>query len=396
MRPFVKYLLIILIPSLCTVLADTALRPFLRPETEEPQEETAEEPAEPEKPVTSTLSLYMIGDALVQTPNDWDAEREDGTYDWSSQMDGIADIASSYDLAFYNQECILGGDYLGMTSFPHFNCPQSYGEYMVSKGFNLVSVANNHSLDKDAEGCINSHAFWEEQKDAVTSGINMSWEERQAVPVYEKNGITYAFTAWTYDTNGWLPPEGMEYLVNTYRGSEEELLQWVRTADTKADFVIVSMHWGTEYTHQPDEEQLRLAQQLADAGADVIIGNHAHHTQPIQWLNDGKTICFYALGNMLSAQTYEGICTWEELNTGIAASLVMEKTENPDGTVTKQVRDVRADLIFTYNTEVYTHMFSVFYKDLTEEMMPGHEDWYQWHIDNVIHAMDPSIHVGLQ
>ena len=74
----------------------------------------------------------------------------------------------------------------------------------------------------------------------------------------------------------------------------------------------------------------------------------------------------------------------------------MEKTENPDGTVTKQVRDVRADLIFTYNTEVYTHMFSVFYKDLTEEMMPGHEDWYQWHIDNVIHAMDPSIHVGLQ
>ena len=409
LRPSIRYVLIA-IGILCGfLLAKTAAGKFEQmlakkdePKQEEPvpeeiPEETKEEQKEePKEPVTKTLSLYMIGDALVQTPNDWDAEREDGTYDWSSQMDGIADIASNYDLAFYNQECILGGDYLGMTSFPHFNCPQSYGEYMVSKGFNLVSVANNHSLDKDAEGCINSHAFWEEQKDVVTSGINMSWEERQAIPVYEKNGITYAFTAWTYDMNGWVPPEGMEYLINKYRGCEEELLQWVRDAKQKADFVIVSMHWGTEYTHQPDEEQLWLAQQLADAGADVIIGNHAHHTQPIQWLNDGRTICFYALGNMLSAQTYEGICTWEELNTGIAASLVMEKTEQPDGTVTKQVRDVKADLIFTYNTEVYTHMFSVFYKDLTEDMMPGHDDWYQWHVDNVIHGMDGSIQVGLE
>ena len=170
-------------------------------------------------PLTHTLSLYMLGDALVQQPNVRDAQREDGSYDWAPQMDPIADPASNYDLAFYNQECILGGDELGITPFPHFNCPVSYGDYRISKGFNLVSVANNHSLDKEYEACVNSHNYWESHPEAVTSGMNLSPEERQAVPVHEKNGITYAFTAWTYDMNGWQPPEGKDYLINKYRGS---------------------------------------------------------------------------------------------------------------------------------------------------------------------------------
>jgi poly-gamma-glutamate synthesis protein (capsule biosynthesis protein) len=401
LKPWVRILLLVLACA-CGFLL---IRAFLPKEEKTPEEpvQTAETTPEPTpeptptpepQPTVKTLSLYMLGDALVQQPNSWDAERADGSYDWAPQMDGIADPAKNYDLAFYNQECILGGDHLGITPFPHFNCPQSYGDYMVSKGFNLISVANNHSLDKGEEACENSHAFWAAKEGVVTSGMNMSQEERSAIPIYEKNGITYAFTAWTYDMNGWQPPAGREYMVNKYRGHEEELLNWVRSAKEQADFVIVSMHWGTEYTHNPDEEQMRLAQQLSDAGADVIIGNHAHHSQPIQWLND-RTICFYALGNMLSAQTWQGFSSFEELNTGIAASLVMEKVEYPDGTVTKQVRDVKADLIFTWHTGDYEHMYSAFYKDLTDEQLPDHDYWYEWHIDNVVHAMSGSIEIGL-
>ncbi len=349
---------------------------------------------EPE-PQEYRLSMYMLGDALIQVSCSNDAWRSDGTYDFSPQMDGIADIASNYDIAFYNQECILGGDELGITPFPHFNCPQDYGRYMISKGFNLVSTANNHSLDKGAEGVAGSEAFWAQYPEIVTDGLNLSREEREDIPVYEKNGITYAFTAWTYDMNDNLPPEGQEYMVNQYRGHEQELLNKVSEMKKKADVVIVSMHWGQEYTAIPDSEQLTLAQQLSDAGADIIIGNHAHHIQPIEWIN-GRTICFYALGNLLSSQVVLDVTNYEELNTGIAASLEIVKTVDPDGTSRTEIRNVRADLLFTYHTGDYEHMYSVMYKDLTDDIFPGHEEFYQYMIDTVVHAKDPDITIGLE
>ena len=336
----------------------------------------------------------MIGDALVQVGVSDDARLEDGSYDWHPMMDGITDIAANYDLAFYNQECILGGDELGITPFPHFNCPQSFGEYMIEKGFNLVSTANNHSLDKGEAGVEGSDAFWKAHPEVVTDGIYVSQEDHDASIIHEINGITYAFTAWTYDMNGNLCPPGREYMVNQYRGYENEMLSLVAEADREADFVIVSIHWGTEYTHNPDEEQLRLAQQLADAGADVIIGNHAHNIQPVEWLNDGKTICFYALGNMINGQLFPDYTTYDDVSTGIGASLVLNKTINPDGSVTTSIDDVKIDLLYTW-TEYYETFKNYWYKDLDDTVFPGYQEFYQHMIDDVVHAYDDSFEIGL-
>lgn len=347
---------------------------------------------EPE-PEEYSASLFMLGDALVQVNNSEYARQPDGSYDWHPMMDGITGLAADYDLSFYNQECILGGDELGITPFPHFNCPQSFGDYMISKGFNLVSTANNHSLDKGAAGIEGSDAYWKAHPEIVTNGVFTSQEDHDASIIHEINGIRYAFTAWTYDMNGNLCPEGRGYMVNQYRGYENELLDTVRKADQEADFVIVSMHWGTEYTHDPDEEQLRLARQLADAGADLIIGNHAHNIQPVEWLNDGKTLCFYALGNLINGQEFPDYTTYDDVNTGMGASLVLKKTVMPDGTVTTSIEDVKIDLLYTW-TDNYESFGSVWYKDLNDSIFPGYQSFYQSLIDNVVHAYDNSFEIG--
>ena len=347
------------------------------------------------EPQVTSASMYILGDALVQIECINQAEQDDGSYYWDEEMDGVADPASGYDIAFYNQETILGGDHLGMTVYPHFNCPQSYGDYMVSKGFNLVSTANNHTLDKGEEGILNSIEFWKEKSGVVTSGTNSSDAERKEIAVHEVNGITYAFTAWTYGINGYETEPGHEYMVNCYAGHENELLSWVQEADQKADVVIVSMHWGTEYTPDPDDEQLELAQKLADAGADIIIGNHPHNIQPVQWLNGGKTLCYYAMGNMINSQDVLPATTREEVNTGMASSLVIEKTVQPSGAVDVVIKDVKIDLIFTAYDEDFTNIRSVFYKDLPEDSFPDKDSFFPEMINDVVHRYDNSFTIGL-
>ena len=290
-------------------------------------------------PEVCSLDLFMVGDCLVHDAVFNDALQEDGTYDFTDMFTEIPSLLEGYDLRYYNQEAILGGEELGYSGYPMFNCPSAVGDALTDMGFNLVSLANNHSLDRGEQGIINSMEYWKAKKDTVTAGTNLSREERDEIPVYEKNGISYAFLSWTYGTNGLVTPEGKEYLVNVYPDHEEEMLNQVRRAKEKADLVLIAMHWGVEYTLQETEEQQRLAQELADAGADIIIGCHPHVVEPITWLNDGKTLCIYSLGNFISAQIDE------EKRVEMAAGVTVTKTVD-NGKTTVVVSDPRAQLLY--------------------------------------------------
>lgn len=350
-------------------------------------------PVESAEPVVETYQakLFMAGDALIHGAVYYCAQQPDGTYDFHEIMKNMKTLAEDYDLRYYNQETILGGTEMGLSSYPRFNTPQEFGDTMVDYGFNLVSTANNHSLDMDEAGILRSTAYW---KNKESQGVHMtgtfdSPEAQQALPVYEVNGITYTFLAYTYGCNGLEPPAGKEYLVNLYPGHEAEMLDKVRQADEVSDVVIICMHWGTEYSMDVNEEQLSLAQQLSDAGADIIIGCHPHVIEPIQWLNDGKTIVYYSLGNMVSAQ--------DQLPRiiGMIGGITITKTVT-DGVSEISLSDARADLIYTkydiigghfYNFRVYP------FSDLTEELLPDHEAIYN-EFSSKITELDPTILVG--
>ena len=279
---------------------------------------------------------------------------------------------------------MLGGTELGLSTYPTFNSPQEFGDAMVDLGFNLVSTANNHTLDVGEIGIQRSKEYWQKQDGVIEAGTNLSYEEQEAIPVYECNGITYTFMAYTYGLNGLIPPEGKEYLVNVYPGQEEKVLERIRQAKEKADVVIMAMHWGIEYSMEPSEEQITLAEQMAEAGADIIIGNHPHVIQPVEWIGD--TICFYAMGNLISAQ--EGI----ERLIGMIGGLDITKTVE-NGETTIKIENVRADLIYTYYDYAIQNFKVYPFESLDDSILPGYQDIYQEYIQ-IITERDNTIQVG--
>jgi len=222
------------------------------------------------------------------------------------------------------------------------------------------------------------------------AGTNMNWDEYNDIPIHEINGITYAFMSYTYGLNGLTLPEGEEYAVNIWPGHEEEILEKVRQADQMADVVIMAMHWGTEYSMEVNDEQLTFARQLSDAGADIIVGNHPHVIQPVQWINGNKTICFYAMGNMISAQLDE------ENLVGVIGAVDIVKTVKGDET-TISLENVKADLIWTdyvkYSDELMVDFKVYPFYELTDEILPGYQAIYEKY-KAVLLSLDSSIPVG--
>ena len=293
--------------------------------TNEPIEEPTSTPS------INKVRLFLTGDGLLHDSVYTDAN-EDGTYNFSKQLDEVLNVVSNYDLAYYNQETILGGTELGLSGYPTFNSPKEFGSYMVSKGFNLVSTANNHCLDKGFTGVQSSRDFWNAQTNVLMSGTNSTEEEYNAIPSIEINGIKIAFLAYCENTNGIEPDYSWE--VNYFPG-HEEMLNKVTQAKSENDVVIVSMHWGTEYSHEVNDTQYTLADELTKAGADVVVGNHPHVIQPFQWVNNKPV--FYAMGNLISTQLNQ------ENLVGMCASL--DITKNEDGSIV--IDNVCADLTYT-------------------------------------------------
>lgn len=311
-----------------------------------------------------SLSLVMAGDALLHTPVYTDAQKVDSstgaiTYNFAKMFAPIAPLIARYDLAFYNQETILGGTELGLSSYPSFNSPQEFGDTMLSLGFNLISLANNHTLDKGERGVRAMLAYWHTKEaesiaramPIVIAGSYASQEDRDKPRIYEKNGITYALLAYTYGTNGIPIPKGKEYLVNVY--TKDMLIRDVKALRDKVDLLLVSMHWGIEYDFAPSKEQREFAALLASLGVDIVIGNHPHVIQPIEKI--GNTLVIYSHGNLISAQ--KGINKRVGMLTSVRIHLFDTKKREAllarlgaEGGFVPRVSlsDLRAELIWTH------------------------------------------------
>ena len=305
----------------------------------EPKQEKKTEEVKKEEPKISKLSLIMVGDALLHGSVYRDAYKN-GVYNFDSQLEYIKSIVQNYDLAFYNQESILGGTELGLSDYPAFNSPQEFGDAMVNSGFNLVSLANNHTMDRGEKAVLNSCEYWKSKENVLAAGSYCSKEDSEAIQIREKNGIKYTMLAYTYGTNGISVPQGKEYLVNLY--SDEKAKSDIEKVRDKVDLLIVSMHWGTEYQAEPTEEQKREAEYLSSLGVDIIIGTHPHIIEPITYINN--TLVIYSLGNFISAQsTNNDYNTMVELMTSV--DIIKEEK---DGQTSIKLDNLNNELLFNY------------------------------------------------
>ncbi len=307
----------------------------------------------------SKVSLVMVGDALLHSSVYNDAYI-DGKYDFSSQLEFIEPIIKNYDLAFYNQETVLGGTELGLSDYPTFNSPKEFGDNMINLGFNIVNLATNHTLDRGEKAILNSINYWKD-KDVLTAGSYSSFEDREEIRVKEVNNIKYTMLNYTYGTNGIKVPSGKEYLVNIwpcngsnpdndtkYQEYKEVVKKDIEKVRDKVDVLMVAMHWGVEYTHTPTSYQKDMANFLVENNVDIIIGTHPHVVMPVTWIDD--TLVIYSLGNMISAQE-----TKVDNNTtiGLLTSIKITKTVDGDNSSIR-LSDLNNELIYTYY-ENYTN-----------------------------------------
>ncbi|MGN1275943.1 MAG: CapA family protein, partial [Floccifex sp.] len=245
----------------------------------------------------NVVSLIGVGDNLIHDTVYADAQLEDGSYDFSKMYENFENDAQNADIAFINQETILGGVELGLSGYPTFNSPVEIARDLEEAGFNLANLATNHCLDRSDVGIEKElNAF--DNTDIVVDGIYTSQEQFNTIPTFTKKGITFSFLAYTYGTNGIEAP-------NTYNVSyfDDTLIQdEVKRAKEISDVVIVSAHWGDENTFAPSDYQKHFAQVFADCGVDLVIGTHPHTIQPVEWIqgNSGnQMLCVYSLGNFI-------------------------------------------------------------------------------------------------
>lgn len=309
-----------------------------------------------EESKSKKMSLFAVGDVLIHESVYKDAYKK-GKYDFHYMFTDIEPIIKNYDLKYCNQESTIGGSTLGISGYPSFNAPDEIGDEIVNLGFNLISLANNHAMDKGEDAIHYSNSYWK-TKDVITAGSYESMEERDRVKVYDKNGIKYAFLAYTTSLNGGAPKK--EYLVNMYSASKAK--QDIEAVKDQVDVIIVSMHWGEEYTNTPTENQKQIAEYLSSLGVNLIIGSHPHVVQPVTYIND--TLVIYSLGNFISNQLSIG------LNQGIGLMVGMDIIVDENGV---KFENVYKELILAY-AENSTNFKVIPFSKLNNNLLENYEN----------------------
>ncbi len=375
-----KRIIIVVILGIITIILLAAFFSFKanhQTKGEEPVKTTQEEKKDTKKEMSA--SLIMVGDALIHSSIYMDAKTSAGSYDFRPMLEKIKPIVSKYDLKYYNQETVLGGVELGLSNYPRFNSPYEVGDAFIDAGFNLVSLATNHTMDKGEQGVLNSLSYWGKQQNILTAGSYKSFEDRDRKVIKEINGIKYAFFSYTTWTNGLETPTGKEYLNNVY--NEELAKNDIERVKDEVDIIIVAMHWGTEYSKGISDSQVEIANYLSSLGVDIIIGSHPHVVEPIEFI--GKTMVIYSLGNFISDQV--GV----ERLTGLMVSVNIHKTVEKDNTIIS-LENPEAELIYTYSaTYPRKRNFLVYpYSELNDDILKGYKEYYNTYKNVVLSKTD--------
>ena len=271
------------------------------------------------------VSLLFVGDLMQHQAQIDAALQADSSYAYDHCFALVKDDILRADLAIGNFETTLGGKpYKG---YPQFSSPDEYLHAIKEAGFDILSTANNHSLDRRRKGLERTLTLIDSAGLAAVGTYRDAHDRQERYPLLvEKNGVRIAFLCATYGTNGIgiTAPN----IVNSL--DREELAADIRAARAmKPAALIALLHWGNEYQREPSEEQLDLAQWLISQGVDHIIGSHPHVIQPIARIPhteySTQHAVVYSLGNYISNMSIA------HGDVGLVVELVLEKV----GTTTR-------------------------------------------------------------
>ena len=299
------------------------------------------------------MKLTITGDIMCEPAILKAGKKKDGTYDFSFVFENAKRLWEDSDYVIGNLEFPIAEDMPLTTAMDVFNAPLSYGKNAKEAGLDLVSVVNNHTLDRTWEGALKTLKNLK-ACGLPTVGVSASPEERQEAYYAMVDGVKVAVIAYTYTTNCKLPPElaDKEELINYLRSpraltylpeiqprfrswvdnafpkldkkirrkinsflhipkpfdraddeAKEEnyasylarLTEDIKKAKEKADFVLFYPHVGGQFNEEPGVFSRIVFDTAIKAGADAVLASHSHIIQKAEWI--GKVPCAWCMGN---------------------------------------------------------------------------------------------------
>lgn len=261
--------------------------------------------------VPRTITVVMNGDVLLHdglwTTAEIDAaDTGRGGMDFRPLLSDLKPLVSGADLAVCHMETPLaprGGPY---ASYPVFSVPPAIVPALKWTGYDACTTASNHSIDQGFKGLTRTLDYFDEAgiEHAGTAATRRASREPLVMDV---NGIQVGLVSATYGTNGIALPSQQPWSVPLIDIARIKRMA-ARARDEGADIVMVALHWGLEYVHEPTDDQVAIASQLTRSpDIDFVYGHHAHVVQPYDKVNG--TWVAYGLGNMVARQltSVEGV-----------------------------------------------------------------------------------------
>jgi poly-gamma-glutamate synthesis protein (capsule biosynthesis protein) len=246
--------------------------------------------------LSAQVSFCAVGDVLLDRDVRKVIEKNGINY----PFENIATLINENDLAFFNMECPLvkPSDGYPINKKYSFRAEPEYITGLKYAGFNIASVANNHTIDYGKSGFLKT--IENLNKDSIyTIGGGTNQDEAFAPLLIKKDGETFAiFGVLEFLLEGTVFNENQPYPAF---GQIDKLCKIIRELNSDIDNIIVSVHWGQENALIPTSKQIEYAHKIVDAGADLVLGHHPHVLQSIETYKD--KLILYSLGNFIFDNT---------------------------------------------------------------------------------------------
>jgi len=274
-----------------------------------------------DEPEEIRVTLIGLGDIIMhKSVINWGLKnpgQEPAVYNYDHLFEYIHAIIEDADLTMANFEGTTAGPpYQG---YPNFCAPDAIADAMKTAGIDVAWTANNHSFDRGLEGLVRTAKVFRERGFQVIG--TRPDETSPADSVVDVKGIRIGLMAYTFETigtetvkslNGINMPAAADPLVDSFNPNRESAFKADMAAilarvsalrEQGAEFICIALHWGNEYETRSASYQRAMAQQLNDAGVDLIFGHHPHVIQEIDVLTSAKTgkktLVYYSLGNFI-------------------------------------------------------------------------------------------------
>lgn len=290
--------------------------------------DTVVEETEDDEPAITDVTMFFTGDVMIQRCTDiYDAQGINGIISEYIEQEMV-----SADMTMINNEFPFSNR---GTQHPDkqftFRVDPKYVSMLQDMGVDVASLANNHALDFGTDALLDSFTTLEGAGIPYV-GAGETKERAEEAVFVEAGGRTIGILSasrvipvveWNIETR-------QPGLFCTYDSTR--LVQRIQEVEEQCDYVVVFVHWGIERNPLPEDYQHNLAKQYIDAGADLVIGNHAHVPQGIEYYKDVPIV--YCMGNFI-------------FNPDMMDTYALKVVWDADGNTTLQVIPVDTENYYT-------------------------------------------------